>query len=33
MTRQEMLSRLTEAESETVAMTNYGFAISVFRGF
>jgi predicted GTPase len=32
MTRQEMLSRLTEAQSEAVAMTNYGLAISVLQG-
>ena len=32
MTRQEMLSRLTEAESEAVAITNYGLAISVLQG-
>ncbi len=32
MTRQEMLSRLTEAEREHVAMTNFGLAISVLQG-
>ncbi len=32
MTRQEMLSRLDEAERENVAMTNYGLAISVLQG-
>jgi [FeFe] hydrogenase H-cluster maturation GTPase HydF len=32
MTRQEMLSRLGEAEGENVAMTNYGLAISVLQG-
>ncbi len=32
MTRQEMLSRLGEAEREQVAMTNYGLAISVLQG-
>lgn len=32
MTRQEMLSRLGEADSEHVAMTNYGLAISVLQG-
>ncbi len=32
MTRQEMLSRLTEAGREEVAMTNYGLAISVLQG-
>jgi [FeFe] hydrogenase H-cluster maturation GTPase HydF len=32
MTRQEMLSRLGEARRETVAMTNYGLAISVLQG-
>lgn len=32
MTRQEMLSRLGEAERESVAMTNYGLAISVLQG-
>jgi len=32
MTRQEMLSRLSEAEREHVAMTNYGLAISVLQG-
>jgi [FeFe] hydrogenase H-cluster maturation GTPase HydF len=32
MTRQEMLSRLSEAEREHVVMTNYGLAISVLQG-
>jgi len=32
MTRQEMLSRLSEADREHVAMTNYGLAISVLQG-
>ena len=32
MTRQEMLSRLSQTESENVAMTNYGLAISVLQG-
>lgn len=32
MTRQEMMSRLDEAGRETVAMTNYGLAISVLQG-
>ena len=32
MTRQEMLSRLSEAEREHVAMTNFGLAISVLQG-
>jgi predicted GTPase len=32
MTRQEMLSRLTEAQIKTVAMTNYGLAIAVLQG-
>lgn len=32
MTRQEMLSRLGEADRENVAMTNYGLAISVLQG-
>lgn len=32
MTRQEMLSRLSEAQREHVAMTNYGLAISVLQG-
>jgi hypothetical protein len=32
MTRQEMMSRLSEAGREKVAMTNYGLAISVLQG-
>jgi [FeFe] hydrogenase H-cluster maturation GTPase HydF len=32
MTRQEMLSRLSQTEKENVAMTNYGLAISVLQG-
>ncbi len=32
MTRQEMLSRLSQTEREKVAMTNYGLAISVLQG-
>lgn len=32
MTRQEMLSRLSQTERENVAMTNYGLAIAVLQG-
>jgi hypothetical protein len=32
MTRQQVLSRLSQTEKEKVAMTNYGVAISVLQG-